>query len=117
MRSRRSCTSSKKRQRDLEENLRYRTFTGQRTTEPVTKFAKRVKQKAKQQAQDIETKQWEEKELDGRYPKRIREADVDDSKTKQWLRSTGLKGERGTDNCSPGPKRPTKSYNCKNCER
>ena len=48
--------------------------------ERVTKFARRVKQKVKQQAQDIEVKQWEEKELHGRYPKRIREADVDDYK-------------------------------------
>ena len=38
-------------------------------------------------------KHWEEKELHGRYPKRIREADVDDYKTNQWLRSTGLKAE------------------------
>ena len=48
----------------------------------VTKFARRVKQKVKEQAKDIEVKQWEEKELHGRYPKRIREADVDD-KTNQ----------------------------------
>ena len=38
-------------------------------------------------------KQWEEKELHGRYPKRIREADVDDYKTNQWLRKAGLKAE------------------------
>ena len=37
--------------------------------ERVTKFARRVKQKVKQQAQDIELKQWAEKELHGRYPK------------------------------------------------
>ena len=35
-------------------------------------------------------KQCEEKGLHGRYPKRTREADVDDYKTNQWLRSTGL---------------------------
>ena len=29
----------------------------------------------------IEVKQWEEKELHGRYPKRIRKADVNDYKT------------------------------------
>ena len=38
-------------------------------------------------------KRWEERELHGRYPKRIREADVDDYKTNQLLRSTGLKAE------------------------
>ena len=59
--------------------------------ERVTKFAK--KQKVKQQAQDIEVRQWEEKELQGRYPERIREADVDDYKTNQGLRSTRLKAE------------------------
>ena len=48
----------------------------------VTKFARRVKQMVKEQAKDIEVKQWEEKELHERYPKRIREADVDD-KTNQ----------------------------------
>ena len=40
--------------------------------ERVTKFARRVKQKVKQQAQDIEVNQWEKKELHGRYPKTIR---------------------------------------------
>ena len=38
--------------------------------ERITKFARRVKQKVKQQLQDIEMKQWEEKELHGRYPER-----------------------------------------------
>ena len=38
-------------------------------------------------------KRWEEKELNGRYQKRIRESDVDDYKTKQWLRSTGMKAD------------------------
>ena len=75
--------------------------------ERVTKFAKRVKQKVKQQAEGVVVKQWEEKEPHGRYPKRIREVDVDDYKTNQWLRSTGLKAEtEGTDNCSPGPEPP-----------
>ena len=39
------------------------------------------------------TKQWEDKALDGRYPKRIKEADVDHHKTNQWLKSSGLKSE------------------------
>ena len=84
----------------------------------ITKFARRVKQKViTQQAQDIEVKQWEEKRLHGRYPKRIREADVDDYKTNQWLRSTGLKVETGGTNiCSPGPEPPHRVLFCKDCE-
>ena len=79
--------------------------------ERVTKFARRVKQKVKQQAQDIEVKQWEEKELHGRYPKRIREADVDDYKTNQWLRSAGLKAEtEGLIIAAQDQSLPTKSY-------
>ena len=85
--------------------------------ERVTKFAKRVKQKVKQQAEGVVVKQWEEKEPHGRYPKRIREVDVDDYKTNQWLRSTGLKAEtEGTDNCSPGPEPPYQVLFCKDCE-
>ena len=63
------------------------------SNERVTKFAKRVKQQVKQQAPVIEVKRWEEKELNGRYHERIRESDVDDYKTNQCLRSTGLKAE------------------------
>ena len=59
--------------------------------ERVMKFARRVKQKVKQQAEGVVVKQWEEKELHGSYPKRIREADVDDYKTNQRLTSTGMK--------------------------
>ena len=40
-------------------------------------------------------KQWEGKELHGRYPERIRKADVNDYETNQRLRSTGLKAETG----------------------
>ena len=40
-------------------------------------------------------KQWKEKELHGRYLKRIRKTDVNDYTTNQWLRSTGLKAETG----------------------
>ena len=56
-------------------------------------------------------KQWEEKELHGRYPKRIREADVDDYKTNQLLRSTGLKAEtQGLIITAQDHSLPTKSY-------
>ena len=50
--------------------------------------------------------------IHGRYPKRKREADVDDYKTNQWLRSTGLKAE--TEGlviiAAKGQSLPTKSY-------
>ena len=63
-------------------------------------------------------KQWEEKELHGRYPKRIREADVDDYKTNQlqWLRSTGLKAETEGLIISPAPEPPYQVLFCKDCE-
>ena len=56
-------------------------------------------------------KRWEERELHGRYPKRIREADVDDYKTNQLLRSTGLKAEtQGLIIAAQDHSLPTKSY-------
>ena len=60
-------------------------------------------------------KQWEEKELQkelhGRYPERLREADVDGYKTNQWLRSTGLKAKtEGVIIAAPDQSLPTKSY-------
>ena len=61
--------------------------------EQTTVYAKRIKQKTKHRAQDKLPKQWEEKALHGKYPKRTKEADVDQNKTNQWLRSTGLKAE------------------------
>ena len=41
--------------------------------------------------------------MHGKYPKRLKDADVDQRKTNQWLRSTGLKGEtyRRPDDYSP----------------
>ena len=61
--------------------------------ERTTIYAKRTKQKAQHRAQDKLSKQWEEKALNGKFPKRTKEADVDQNKTNQWLRSTGLKAE------------------------
>ena len=59
----------------------------------TTVDAKRINQKTKHRAKDKLSKQWEEKVLHGKYPKRTKEADVDQNKTNQWLRSTGLKAE------------------------
>ena len=79
--------------------------------ERVAKFARRVKQKVKQQAEGVVVKQWEEKELHGRYPKRIREADVDDYKTNQRLTSTEMKAEtEGLIIAAQDQNLPTKSY-------
>ena len=36
---------------------------------------------------------WEEKALHGKYPSRIKEADVDTKATNQWFKSSGLKAE------------------------
>ena len=47
------------------------------------------------QARDILGKQWEDKALHGKYPKRVKDADVDCHKTNQWLRSSGMKAETG----------------------
>ena len=48
---------------------------------------------ARNKTQEKLTKQWKDKALRGRYPKRIKEADVDHHKTNQWLKSSGLKAE------------------------
>ena len=88
--------------------------------ERVTKFARRVKQKVKQQAEGVVVKQWEEKELHGRYPKRIREADFGDYKTNQRLRSTGLRRHQSTVQDIPQARRNSRSHHiwlsrtCKN---
>ena len=62
-------------------------------SEQTTAYAKRIKQKTKHRAQDKLSKHWEEKALHGKYPKRTKEANVDQNKTNKWLRSTGLKAE------------------------
>ena len=36
---------------------------------------------------------WEENMMHRKYPKRLKDTDVDQRKTNQWLRSTGLKGK------------------------
>ena len=48
---------------------------------------------ARNKTQEKLTKQWEDKALCGRYPKRIKDPDVDQHKTNQWLKSSGLKAE------------------------
>ena len=61
--------------------------------EAATKYAHRVKQKAKHHGQLQLQKSWEEKPMHGKYPKRTKEADVDQEKTNKWLKTVGLKAE------------------------
>ena len=49
--------------------------------EANTTYARRTKAKAKQQA------------LHGKYPQRVKQADVDHDKTHKWLKAAGLKAE------------------------
>ena len=44
-------------------------------------------------AQDFLEKQWGDKALHGKYPKRVKDADVDYHKINQWLKSSGLRVE------------------------
>ena len=67
--------------------------TPARENEATTKYARRVKQKAKHQGQLQLRKTWEEKPMHGKYPKRTKEADVDQEKTNKWLKTNGLKAE------------------------
>ena len=69
------------------------TIPDKQAEETTTKYAKRTKQMARNKTQEKLTKQWEDKALHGKYPKRIKEADVDHHKTNQWLKSSGLKAE------------------------
>ena len=69
------------------------TIPDKRADQAAIKYAKRTKQMARNKTQEKLTKQWEDKALHGRYPKRIKEADVVHHKTKQWLKSSGLKSE------------------------
>ena len=67
--------------------------TPRRDDETAILHAKKIKAKAKHQGQKQLQKRWEEKPMHGRYPSRIREADVDIKLTNQWLKSSGLKSE------------------------
>ena len=49
--------------------------------------------KAEQQGQLEIHKAWEEKAMHGEYPKRTKDADVDQVKTNKWLKTHALKAE------------------------
>ena len=58
-----------------------------------TKAVKSSKGKTKQEILKGMLNHWQEKPLHGQYPKRTKEAHVDQEKTHQWLCSSGLKAE------------------------
>ena len=62
--------------------------------EANTTYARRtVKAKAKHQSRQQLRSKWESKALHGKYPLRVRQADVDQDKTHRWLKAAGLKAE------------------------
>ena len=60
---------------------------------PATKQAKHLKQWAKNCATKQLSEGWNQKPLHGKYPLQCQQADVDQTATHQWLRSSGLKAE------------------------
>ena len=60
---------------------------------PCTLQARNLKRRAKQEGLKKMKKRWEGKPLHGQYPKRSKQADVDQEKAHQWLRGMGLKAE------------------------
>ena len=61
--------------------------------ETKTMYAKKVKKKALQLAQEQLKERWKEKEMHGKYPKRLQDGDVDEEESNRWLKSAGLKSE------------------------
>ena len=57
--------------------------------EANTTYTRRTKAKAKHQPRS----KWASKALHGKYPQRVKQADVDHNKTHRWLKSAGLKEE------------------------
>ena len=53
----------------------------------------RTKAKAKHQGCQQLRSKWESKALHGKYPQRVKQADVDQYKTNRWLKAGGLKAE------------------------
>ena len=77
----------------------------------ISLIKKSEKLKEKQQAEGWNWGSGRKWELPGRYPKRIREANVDDCKTSQWLRTTSLKAEmEGLTTLVQDQSLPTKTY-------
>ena len=58
-----------------------------------TTYACRTKAKAKHQGCQQLRYKWDSKALHGKYPQRVKQADVDQDKTHRWLKAAGLKAE------------------------
>ena len=58
-----------------------------------TTHARRTKAKAKHQGRQQLRSKLESKALHGKYPQRVKQADVDQDKTHRWLKAAGLKAE------------------------
>ena len=56
-----------------------------------TTYARRTKATAKHQGRQLLRSKWESKALHGKYPQRVKQADVDQDKTHRWLKAGGLK--------------------------
>ena len=61
--------------------------------EANTTYACRTKAKAKHQGRQQLRFKWKSKALYCKYPQRVKQADVDQDKTRRWLKSAGLKAE------------------------
>ena len=61
--------------------------------ETCTTYARKTKAKAKHQGRQQLRSKWESKALHGKYPQRVKQADVDQDKTHRWLKAAGLKAE------------------------
>ena len=60
---------------------------------PCTSQARNLKRSAKQEGVKKIKERWEGYPLHGQYPKRSKQADVDQDKTHLWLRVMGLKAD------------------------
>ena len=61
--------------------------------EANTTYARITKAKAKHQGRQQPRSKWESKALHGKYPQRVKQADVDQDKTHRWLKVADLKAE------------------------
>ena len=61
--------------------------------EANTTNGRRTKAKAKHQGRQQLRSKGESKALHGKYPQRVKQADVDQDKTHRWLKAAGLKAE------------------------
>ena len=61
--------------------------------EASTTYARKLKDKARHQGRQQLRSKWESKALHGKYPQRVKQADVDQDKTHRWLKAANLKAK------------------------